>query len=173
MGNSNYSGGRYWDSSEAASISAATVALSDSIRDQVLGKFTTTGARDTALAALPSTERPGCLAYVSGVGWSAYDGATWRTIAMTGVTQESGTLVLQTSSVGIFTIPHSLGVAPGSAILTPEFLNTDSSGFFQAHRLNYVVRDRGVSSVLGYAVDSESYTPYVSAFIKVNYFIAK
>jgi hypothetical protein len=82
MGNSNWSGGRYWETTEAASIPAATVAFSDSIRDQVLGKFTTINARDTALAALPVGERAGCLAYVAGIGWSAYDGAQWRALGM-------------------------------------------------------------------------------------------
>jgi hypothetical protein len=77
MGNSNYSGGRYWEPTEAASIPAATVALSDSIRDQVIGKFATTGDRNTALAALPVGERAGSIAYVPTVGWFGYDGTVW------------------------------------------------------------------------------------------------
>jgi hypothetical protein len=81
MGNSNWSGGRYWEPTEDVDIPAATLALSDSIRDQVLGKFANVGARDTALAALPVGERAGCIAYVAGSGWTAYDGATWYDLA--------------------------------------------------------------------------------------------
>lgn len=69
--------GTTWEGSQAPSIHGASVAYDSSVRDNMLGKFTSTALRDAELALLDPGQREGSIAYVSGQGWCGYDGTTW------------------------------------------------------------------------------------------------
>lgn len=90
MGNLTYSGGRYWEASEAANIPAATLALATSLNDRVIGKFASGTARDSALATLTTDQKKGAVLWTDGVGWTAHDGTINREVMVRGVNFNRG-----------------------------------------------------------------------------------
>lgn len=85
MGNLTFSGGRYWEASEAASIPASTLALVQSLNDRVVGKFATTTAKNAGIASLTSDQRKGALIWQDGVGFTAHDGTVERDVLVKGM----------------------------------------------------------------------------------------
>lgn len=85
MGNLTFSGGRYWEASEAASIPASTLALVRSLDDRVIGKFANTTAKNNGIASLTSDQRKGAMIWQDGVGFIAHDGTAERDVLVKGM----------------------------------------------------------------------------------------
>ena len=125
MGNLTYSGVRYWDSTEAASIPAATLALAQSVNDRLIGKFASGTARDSALATLSSDQKKGALYWVEGVGWSAHDGSVSREVMVRGVNFNRGRLDTTIEGNGYARLPSSVCFFQGGppSVITATGIN--------------------------------------------------
>lgn len=108
MGNLTYSGARYWDASEAASIPAATLALVQSLNDKVIGKFSSTTARDSALATLSSDQKKGAFYWTDGVGFTAHDGSVGREVMVRGLNFNRGRVDTAIEDNGFARLPSSV-----------------------------------------------------------------
>lgn len=120
MGNLVYSGARYWDATEAASIPASTLALTQSINDRLIGKFATTTARNSALSTLTSDQRRGALYWTDGVGFETHDGTNRKTVLVLGISYNRGTDQGTCDPSGIRKVQHGLGSPPVSVQVTME-----------------------------------------------------
>lgn len=85
MGNLTFSGARYWESSEPASIHGASLAMMQSINDHLIGKAATTAAKSAAFASLTSDQRKGAMLWQDGVGFIAHDGTNERDVLVKGM----------------------------------------------------------------------------------------
>lgn len=83
----------------------------ESLDGKVVMKFASIAERDAWLQTLGSAKRQGTVAAVSGKGAWIYDSGAWQPIAMKGYTYQNGHLDITTNSVGLFSVPHSLGVS--------------------------------------------------------------
>ena len=113
MGNTSWAGARYWDASEAASIPAATLALTQSVDDHWLGKFASTTDRNNALAAMDADKRPGTTAHVVGVGLTYFTGSAWKTLTSGTMSQGNVTSVtLEPNGLALISYPVPFGGLP-------------------------------------------------------------
>jgi hypothetical protein len=101
-------------------------AMAESLEGRTVRTFTTTGARDTAVATLTSEQKKGLICHVQGSGWYGLDtdGTTWRRFSMLGITHNRGTAQGNCDSNGIYSVNHGLSAAPVSVQVTMEGDNT-------------------------------------------------
>lgn len=157
MGNRTFSGARFWGKNEAASIRLATEALTASIDDKLLGKFSSVGDRDNGIGSLTAAQRRGALTFVDGVGWFGHTGS--------GQVRIGGDMWLQSGfggydpeSTGLLRIefpkPFAAGVTPrvwavhstsdrGAPVLSVQPYTAD--GYINASQCHFLVKNNGVA----------------------------
>lgn len=107
MGNLTRSGGQYWDDTQDADIPAATLALAQSLDDNVIAKFPTLVARNSS-----ETGGSGSLHYVAETGLLYLRvGSTNYPVPIQGLTFIVGNTGVATDGNGLFNINHPFGSA--------------------------------------------------------------
>jgi hypothetical protein len=134
MGTTDYSEGRFWEASEAASIHGASQAYAESVDHKVLGRFDDTVERDAAAAGLIAAGLTGMVCYLRDrKAWHLYDGVRWNRLA-------TSRLIYATTGVGLLNC--YLGV-PAQVFDTG---NLADAGTFQRR---YDIQVQGYCGTLG------------------------
>lgn len=140
---------RFWESSEAASVSKGTKALAESVDDRWVGSYADTTDRTSKTGALIAAGKSNILGFLTAVGLRAHFGGAWRTIPIEGVDYVRGYADITTNSSGLFAISHPFGINV-IAELTHEQADTTPAAYQTGARVKWsvIARDAGQVSFI-------------------------
>ena len=90
-------------------------------------------------------------------------------VPVRGITYEAGIAVTNTDANGLFAIPHGMGTASLSCLLTPKYAGPEPAAAYMALRIKLLVRSVETLQVVGWAVDTVAVGPITLAAIEVHY----
>ena len=152
-------------------IPAHFLKLARSMVGKLVKRFDTVEARGAAMNAIEQDDGfdgqlEGLITYIDGKGWDGWDGVVQRTFSMRGVTFASGHANVTTNAVGLFSIPHTLGVSSVIPSLTPLYGAGQTA---QLARCDLKVREFKMNEVVCWAVDSQTGQGIQNELITVAY----
>lgn len=87
------------------------IELVKGLRGRIIRNFAAYQYMSDHLASMVESAREGVIATITGQGAWLRQSGKWRQFSMRGITYESDHETITTNSVGLFSIPHSLGVS--------------------------------------------------------------
>lgn len=169
MGNLTRSGAQYWEDDQDADIPAATLALAESLDDNVIAKFDTLVARNAG-----ETGGSGSLHYVAETGLLYLRaGSTNYPIPVQGLTFVEGNTDVTTSGLGLFNIAHPFGSAAVTASINQILAGPQGAAEAVAADTKLIVHSYQNGYVAFWATQISDRQPRASASLRVSYRIAR